>query len=56
MLDFHIKSEDKESKIEAKLLFEPPMTIDHTPVELPVAIEAIETDQEYFETQEAHAE
>ena len=26
LLDFHIKSEDKESKIEAELLLEPPLT------------------------------
>ena len=76
LLDFHVRGEDKESVIQAKLLLEPPKTsvrdlkviqgkfpkvlvkqsLKDTPVELPTAIEAIKTDQEYYDTQEAQAQ
>ena len=76
LLDFHVRSENKEDAIQAQLLLEPPKTairdlkviqgkfpkvllrqsLKDTPVELPTAIEAIETDQEYCDTQEAQAQ
>ena len=76
LLDFHVRGEDKEKVIQAKLLLEPPKTsirdlkviqdkfpkvlvrqsLKDTLVELPTAIEAIETNQEYYDTQEAQAQ
>ena len=76
LLDFHVRSENKEDTIQAQLLLEPPKTVirdlkviqgnfpkvlvrqslKDTPVELPTATEAIETDQEYYDTQEAQAQ
>ena len=76
LLDFHVRGDDKENVIQAKLLLEPPKTsirdlkvtqgkfpkvlvrqsIKDTPVELPTTIEAIETDQKYYDTQETQAQ
>ena len=76
LLDFHVRGEDKEEVIQAKLLLKPPKTsirdlkvipgkfpkvlvrqsLKDTPVELPTAIEAIETDQKYYDTQETQAQ
>ena len=76
LLDFHVRSENKEDTIQAQLLLEPPKTVirdlkviqgkfpkvlvrqslKDTPVQLPTAVEAIETDQEYYDTQEAQAQ
>ena len=76
LLDFHVRGEDKEKVIQAKLLWKPPKTsirdlkviqgkfpkvlvrqsLKDTPVELPTAIEAIETNQKYYDTQETQAQ
>ena len=76
LLDFHVRGEDKEKVIQAKLLLKPLKTcirdlkviqgkfpkvlvrqsLKDTPVELPTAIEAIEMDQKYYETQETQAQ
>ena len=75
LLDFHVRSENKEDTIQAQLLLELPKTIrdlkviqgkfpkvlvrqslKNTQVELPTATEAIETDQEYYNMQEAQAQ
>ena len=76
LLDFHVRREDKEKVIQAKLLLKPPQTSikdlkvmqgkfpkvlvrqspKDTPVELPTAIEAIETNQKYYDIQETQAQ
>ena len=76
LLHFHVRGEDKEKVIQAKLLLKPPKTsirdleviqgkfpkvlvrqsLKDTPVELPTAIEAIETDEKYYDTQETQAQ
>ena len=76
LLDFHVRGEDKEKVIQAKLLLKLLKTsirdlkviqgkfpkalvrqsFKDTPVELPTATEAIETDQKYYNTQETQAQ
>ena len=71
LLDFYVKGEEKLDHASIKLLLEPPQTFIKDlqviqgkfpkvlvcqTLELPTAIEAIDTDQKYYETQEAQAQ
>ena len=76
LLDFHVRGEDKEKVIQAKLLLKLLKTslrdlqviqgkftkvlvrqsLKDTPVELPTAMETIETNQKCYDTQETQAQ